>query len=329
VIRRLLPLLALVSLAQGAQAGELDWLAKPKGTVPVIASFTANPTNLVRGVSSTLAWTVTGSTSLSIDQGVGDVTGTSSTSVSPTVTTTYTLTATNAKGDSTATATVTVLPYRIPESANVVAHVWWNGSSIQQTGSAFAMVGTVPQVAASGSVPAGAGPYSTANYYDAGNTLEQHASLSVCALVTLLSTTGPQALVTKDDAGTQRNFQLFHAGSGVATKTYVFKNSGSFANSSVTATLTTGVHLYCASYSYVTDGTSVLITQWDATQASITNGVGPPATTTAPLRIGANGAATPTSVCSGYVHEIILFSRALSSAELTAVYNSVHAGGAL
>jgi hypothetical protein len=75
--------------------------------VPVIASFTAAPTSIASGASSTLSWSVTGATSLSINQGVGTVTGTS-TSVSPTVTTTYTLTATNSAGNATATAIVTV-----------------------------------------------------------------------------------------------------------------------------------------------------------------------------------------------------------------------------
>ncbi|MBS1108833.1 MAG: Bacterial Ig-like domain (group 2), partial [Anaeromyxobacteraceae bacterium] len=56
------------------------------GPVPVIESFTAAPASIVTGSSSTLSWTVSGATSLSIDQGVGAVTGTS-TSVSPTATT--------------------------------------------------------------------------------------------------------------------------------------------------------------------------------------------------------------------------------------------------
>ncbi|MFN8010701.1 MAG: hypothetical protein U0P81_04785 [Holophagaceae bacterium] len=76
--------------------------------VPVIASFTATPASLAPGQSSTLAWSVTGATSLSIDSGVGDVTGASSRAVSPASTTTYTLTATNPAGSATASATVTV-----------------------------------------------------------------------------------------------------------------------------------------------------------------------------------------------------------------------------
>lgn len=47
--------------------------------LPVIASFTASPAAIAAGAPSTLAWSVTGATSLSIDPGVGAVTGTSQT----------------------------------------------------------------------------------------------------------------------------------------------------------------------------------------------------------------------------------------------------------
>ena len=79
----------------------------PPPSVPVIASFTANPTNISAGQSSTLQWTVQNSTSVSISS-IGTVSATGTRSVSPTVTTTYTLTATNATGSATSTATVTV-----------------------------------------------------------------------------------------------------------------------------------------------------------------------------------------------------------------------------
>lgn len=71
---------------------------------PVITSFTATPPSILAGAASTLAWTVSGATSLSLDQGIGVVTGTSR-SVSPTLTTTYTLAASNAQAGATATAT--------------------------------------------------------------------------------------------------------------------------------------------------------------------------------------------------------------------------------
>ena len=74
---------------------------------PVISAFTATPASINAGETSTLAWSVTGATSLSIDKGVGVVTGTSKT-VQPTASTTYTLTATNAAGPVTMQATVSV-----------------------------------------------------------------------------------------------------------------------------------------------------------------------------------------------------------------------------
>ena len=81
--------------------------APPKPNPPTISSFTANPATIDKGKSSTLRWSVTNADSLSIDQGVGTVTGTS-VKVSPSLVTTYTLTATNSAGSVKARATVTV-----------------------------------------------------------------------------------------------------------------------------------------------------------------------------------------------------------------------------
>ncbi|HJW72529.1 MAG TPA: hypothetical protein VJ486_06695, partial [Geothrix sp.] len=80
---------------------------------PVISAFTATPATITLGNSSTLAWTVSGQavSSLTIDQGVGDVTAIASATaqVTPTTATTYTLTATNPMGSTQATATVNVV----------------------------------------------------------------------------------------------------------------------------------------------------------------------------------------------------------------------------
>jgi hypothetical protein len=76
---------------------------------PAINSFTANPTTITSGSSSTLSWAATGATSISITPGgFTSASASGSTSVSPTATTTYTLTATNAVGSATSTAKVTV-----------------------------------------------------------------------------------------------------------------------------------------------------------------------------------------------------------------------------
>ena len=77
--------------------------------IPTVTSFTANPTAINSGSSSTLSWVTSGATSIAITPGTFTSTSASgSTSVSPTVTTTYTLTATSTGGSTTATAMVTV-----------------------------------------------------------------------------------------------------------------------------------------------------------------------------------------------------------------------------
>jgi hypothetical protein len=76
--------------------------------VPVIFSFIATPAQIMLGQSSSLFWSVSNATSVSINNGVGTVAATGSTSVSPTNTTTYTLTAIGSGGTSTAPATVVV-----------------------------------------------------------------------------------------------------------------------------------------------------------------------------------------------------------------------------
>ena len=104
---RLVALLFPVVLALGC--GESGGTTPtPAVPLPTISSFTATPARITSDQGTTLAWTVTGAQTISIDQGVGVVTG-SSRSVNPGSTKTYTLTATNsAGGTATATASVTV-----------------------------------------------------------------------------------------------------------------------------------------------------------------------------------------------------------------------------
>jgi hypothetical protein len=83
--------------------------ATPEPGRPTISSFTASPTSIATGASSSLSWTTAGATSIAITPGSFTSTAASgSTSVSPMATTTYTLTATNAAGSATATAKVTI-----------------------------------------------------------------------------------------------------------------------------------------------------------------------------------------------------------------------------
>ena len=74
---------------------------------PTITSFVAAPMVITPGGSSTLSWTVDGATSLSLDPGIGAITG-DHVAVTPAISTQYRLTATNAVGSATADVTVVV-----------------------------------------------------------------------------------------------------------------------------------------------------------------------------------------------------------------------------
>lgn len=85
-------------------------VAAATSLAPMIEAFTPDPATITEGSSSTLHWTVTGSEplSLSIDRGVGDVSGLASAEVYPAATTTYTLTASNGHGVDSRQVTVIV-----------------------------------------------------------------------------------------------------------------------------------------------------------------------------------------------------------------------------
>jgi Subtilase family/PA14 domain/Carboxypeptidase regulatory-like domain len=97
------------------------------GAPPTISTFSAAPSTLTAGHASTLSWSVNGANSLTIDNGVGDVSALTSTVVIPQQTTTYTLTASNAAGSTTAHINITVtsapdtLPPTTPMNLSAVA----------------------------------------------------------------------------------------------------------------------------------------------------------------------------------------------------------------
>ncbi|WP_321476591.1 OmpA family protein [uncultured Paludibaculum sp.] len=79
-----------------------------KGPAAVVSSFTAEPSTIVRGESSTLRWNVSNATEVTIDNGIGTVAGSGSRQVFPSATTSYRMTAKGDGGDAIAVATVTV-----------------------------------------------------------------------------------------------------------------------------------------------------------------------------------------------------------------------------
>ncbi len=122
---------------------------------PVITAFTASPSDVATGSSSTLSWTVTGTvTALSLGDGSAnapkDETGKTSDTVTPSAQTTYTLTATNNGGSTTATATVSVhspslrLQYTDPGSTTAKLLVVKNAASTNNRLVLDVKVGSAP-----------------------------------------------------------------------------------------------------------------------------------------------------------------------------------------
>src|ERR1700693_3965783 len=80
----------------------------PPAPAPDITEFSAEPSSIERGQSSTLKWSVSNANQITIDNGVGTVQATGTKSVFPNDTTTYRLTATGPGGTLNKTATVSV-----------------------------------------------------------------------------------------------------------------------------------------------------------------------------------------------------------------------------
>lgn len=99
--------LGVIAAGCGGGGGETA-AAAPSEPLPVVASFSASPGNIAAGQSTTLSWTVSGASSVVVDNGVGAVTGTANRAVSPVATTTYLLTASNGAGSVSMSVTVTV-----------------------------------------------------------------------------------------------------------------------------------------------------------------------------------------------------------------------------
>jgi len=90
--------------------------------LPMISVFSASPSSISSGQSTTLSWTISNATEISIDNGIGTVTGNSVT-MKPTKTTLYTLTATNDSGPVTAMVQVTVDgKVKVPGNGNANCH---------------------------------------------------------------------------------------------------------------------------------------------------------------------------------------------------------------
>jgi hypothetical protein len=131
----------------------------------------------------------------------------------------------------------------IADDPNTVSHVTWNGSAlVDSKGNAWTMNGTVPQVAKSGKTPAGAGPFSDANYYarsgPASDNLDFTGDFSVCAVVTPTAAdiTTPFAIFVANGAVSQEGyFAQWFTGGTLSGVTSWSGNNGSAQTVTTTA----------------------------------------------------------------------------------------------
>jgi|GEM_PF-6033963 len=103
--------------AWGVFGGVTFDMGKTGQSLPVINTMSASPASVYKTYGTTLRWSVSGTTSVTIDK-IGAVTPTGSTVIRPTTTTSYTITATNAAGTTKKTVTVPVLALPKPKIAS-------------------------------------------------------------------------------------------------------------------------------------------------------------------------------------------------------------------
>lgn len=184
----------------------------PATASPSIAFFRASPSVLVAGQASMLSWSVAGATAISIDNGIGDVTGLANKLVVPQRSTTYRLTATNAGGSVSAIATVSVnAPAADTEPPTAPGFLWatavsptrvnlsWIASGdnvgvagyqlIRNNGILGAAPGTATSYADTNAVPGATYRYAIRAYDAAGN----YSNVALSGLVTLPGSTAPPA----------------------------------------------------------------------------------------------------------------------------------------
>ena len=251
--------------------------SKPK---PTISSFKANPTSIAAGSKSTLSWTTSGATSISITPGTFTSTSASaSTSVSPTATTTYTLKATNASGSTTATATVTVTAASKPTissfKANPTSITSGSSSTLSWTAGGASSIAITPgsftSTSASGSTSVS--PTATTTY--TLKATNASGSTTATAKVTVTSSGGALTIATTScPGGTQGSSYTgctISASGGTPPYTYSISNSANFpplpegmslsaSTGSITSSLIGGQGAYTPEF-VVRDSTSAQATK--------------------------------------------------------------------
>ena len=205
---RKIPYLSLVSIllagcgggSSGGGTSQSGSTVKSNEPLPTI-TFTASPTNIGQGSSSTLTWTSSNSTSVTIDNGIGTVALSDSRQVTPAANTTYTATVTGPGGVTTASASVTVIPRPTitiainPSTvkAGQTATLTWNSSNA--TSVTFDNgIGSVPPSGSRTVTPADTTSY-TATVSGQAGTITASATVTVVFPPTIAFSAVPASIV--------------------------------------------------------------------------------------------------------------------------------------
>ena len=206
VVRALVLLSAFAGLAGCTQ--KTPTLKQVAG--PTITSFSASPTSIINGSTTTLSWATSAATDIAITPGTFASTSASGSVVlSPTATTTYTLTATNTTGTATATQMVTVTQPTLPTISSFTASptsITLGGiSTLSWTTSGATTLNIAPgnlaSTSASGSV--NVSPETTTTYVLTATNAA--GSVTASAKVTLTSAGGPLSITTTSCPGGTQN----------------------------------------------------------------------------------------------------------------------------
>ena len=207
-LRRLILILILfasVGLVNCGSSGSSP-SASEKTSMPTITSFSANPTSVSSGASSTLSWATAGATSVAIKPGTFTSTSASgTTSMSPTATTTYTLTATNAAGSATSTQTITVnatgKPVISSFTANPTGIISGSSSMLSWAATGAASIAITPGTFTSASAGGSTSVSPTATTTYTMTATNASGSSTSMAKITVAAAGGTLAIVTTSCPG--------------------------------------------------------------------------------------------------------------------------------
>lgn len=135
----------------------------------------------------------------------------------------------------------------IADDPNTVAHVTWNGSALADSkGNAWAMTGTVPQVAKNGKTPPAAGAYSDSNFYGLGtgnDVLDFTGNFTFCAVLKITNTGGPVVPFINAASGTDGYW--LQVGTGATDTQAVFASGGNKAATAAAPVINGAINVVC------------------------------------------------------------------------------------